>query len=54
MNLKFDRFVTMGNLAEAEDAIRQLNNFKIGHCTLRVKIAMTQQEKEERKRKKMV
>ena len=44
----------MENLIQAEDAIRQLQNFKLGGNVLRVRIAMSEAEKLKKKKKQMV
>lgn len=52
--MKYNRFVTMENLMQAEDAIRQLQNFKLGGNILRVRIAMSEAERLQKKKKQMV
>ncbi|CAC5408616.1 TDRD1_4_6_7 [Mytilus coruscus] len=45
-------FVTMSNLAEAEDAIRQLNKFELREHILKVAIAMSDEDRQRRKNEK--
>ncbi|XP_076103467.1 tudor domain-containing 6-like isoform X3 [Mytilus galloprovincialis] len=45
-------FVTMSNLAEAEDAIRQLNKFELREHTLKVAIAMSDEDRQRRRNEK--
>ena len=44
----------MSNLAEAEDAIRQLNEFELREHTLKVAIAMSDEDRQRRRNEKQV
>ena len=52
--ISFFRFVTMGSVKEAENAIRMFNGFNLERFSLRVKVALTEEEKKQKQQQKKV